>query len=370
MTNCFLHHRRYWIIILAICLMTGGTNWAAAQDGHVQIQCEPGVQVFLDGTFKGTTNSDLGGLILQNVSTGSHTIKLVKSGYAPKEGKAKVEPGKVLSHKFTISKETEVHLMVNFIEGTIQDSYQEQMKKMKNPSHGDTCAFDLGDGVKLEMVYIQGGTFQMGSPSSESGRSDNEGPVHAVELDGFWMGKFEVTQEQYQSIMGSNPSHFKDSKNPVEKVSWKDAKSFCDKLSQKTGQTFRLPTEAEWEYACRAGSSTAYCFGDSESQLGDYAWYNSNSGRKTHPVGGKRPNTWGLYDMHGNVWEWCGDWPGNYSSGLKKNPTGPATGSRRVLRGGSWGNNPGGCRSAYRNGGTPGFAFNLLGFRAAASPSR
>ena len=240
------------------------------------------------------------------------------------------------------------------------------------PKLGDVRVIDLGRGVKLEMVYIRGGTFQMGSPESEQPRGNDEGPVHPVELDGFWMGKFEVTQEQYQQITGKNPSHFKDAKNPVEQVSWNDAKAFCDTLSQKTGQAFRLPTEAEWEYACRAGSQTAYSFGDSESQLGDYAWYDRNSGRRTHPVGGKRPNAWGLYDMHGNVYEWCGDWYDSdyYKNSPRKNPTGPSSGSSRVNRGGSWISSPWGCRSAFRYRGTPGITFNYLGFRVAASASR
>ncbi len=234
------------------------------------------------------------------------------------------------------------------------------------PKLGDVRIIDLGDGVKLEMVYVRGGTFQMGSPDSERDRESNEGPVHPVELDGFWMGKFEVTQEQYESIMRSNPSHFKGSKNPVERVSWNDAKSFCDKLSQKTGQTFRLPTEAEWEYACRAGSSTAYCFGDDVSQLADYAWYVSNSGRRTHPVGGKRPNAWGLYDMHGNVCEWCGDWYASdyYENSPSKNPTGPASGNGRMLRGGGWDFIPCLCRSAFRSGTDPSYTlYGRFGFR-------
>ncbi len=228
---------------------------------------------------------------------------------------------------------------------------------------GETCTYDLGSSVSLEMVWIPGGTFQMGSPSSESGRGDDEGPVHTVDLDGFWMGKTEVTQEQYQVIMGSNPSHFKGAKNPVEQVSWDDAMEFCGKLSQRTGQTFTLPTEAQWEYACRAGSQTRFHFGDSESQLEDYAWFAGNSGRQTRPVGQKRPNAFGLYDMHGNVWEWCADWFGDYTSVRKKNPTGPASGSRRVNRGGGWYGNSGYCPSAHRDRDEPEDRSSFLGFR-------
>jgi formylglycine-generating enzyme required for sulfatase activity len=187
------------------------------------------------------------------------------------------------------------------------------------------------------------------------------------------MGKYEVTQEQYQAVMEKNPSNFKGAKNPVEQVSWSDATDFCRKLTDKVGQAsppvsprpaFRLPTEAEWEYACRAGSTTRFCFGDSDNGLDEYAWYTANSGSKTHPVGEKKANEWGLYDMHGNVWEWCGDWYDKYSAGAAKNPTGPSSGSFRVFRGGGWHYSAGYCRSAYRYANVPGGTYSSLGFRA------
>ena len=197
---------------------------------------------------------------------------------------------------------------------------------------------DLGSGVKLEMIAIPGGSFLMGSEDFD----DTNKSVHPVTLSPFHIGKFQVTQAQWQAVMKTNPSHFKGDNLPVENVSWNEAVSFCEKLSKQTGQTYRLPTEAEWEYACLAGSTGKYCFGDDEALLKDYAWYNKNSGDKTHPVGEKLPNNWGLYDMHGNVWEWCSDWYGkNYYAELAKqgeavNPQGPADGDYRVLRGGSW----------------------------------
>ncbi len=235
---------------------------------------------------------------------------------------------------------------------------------------GETRSFDLGSSVSLEMVWIPGGTFSMGSPSSESGRYDDEGPVHTVELDGFWMGKHKVTQEQYQAMMGNNPSRFQGAKNPVEMVSWEEVMGFCRKLAARTGQPFTLPTEAQWEYACRAGSQTRFHFGDSDSQLGDYAWYSNNSSSTTHPVGQKRPNQFGLSDMHGNVCEWCADWYGLYTSERQKNPTGPVSGSRRVIRGGCWIRYPGDCRSASRSRISPGGPYNYLGFRVCLSPVR
>jgi len=249
-------------------------------------------------------------------------------------------------------------------------------KPGETPKPVDVDTVDLGGGVKMELVWVPAGSFQMGASDSEQDRFDNEGPVHTVELDGFWMGKFEVTQEQYEAVMGQNPSYFKGAKNPVEAVSWNDATDFCRKLTDKVGRasspasagrTFRLPTEAEWEYACRAGSTTRFCFGDSDGDLGDYAWYDGNSGRQTHPVGEKKPNAWGLYDMHGNVWEWCGDWYADYGAGSSKNPSSPSSGSDRVYRGGGWFYPARSCRSAFRSGDDPGRRNGLqgfLGFRA------
>ena len=222
------------------------------------------------------------------------------------------------------------------------------------------------------LVHVLGGEFTMGSPGTESDRIDNE-TQHGVSITKpFYLGVTEVTQEQYQKVMGTNPSQFKGPQNPVEKVSWADAVEFCGKLSampaEKTsGHVYRLPTEAEWEYACRSGTTTAYGFGDDASRLGDYGWFDGNSDSKTHPVGEKKPNAWGLYDMHGNVWEWCQDWYGDYPSGSATDPTGATSGSFRVGRGGSWNNFARSCRSAYRNRSAPGDRYDGLGFRVLRS---
>jgi formylglycine-generating enzyme required for sulfatase activity len=211
--------------------------------------------------------------------------------------------------------------------------------------------FDLGSGVKMAMVLIPPGEFMMGS--NKDGRAK---PVHRVHITkAFYLGKYEVTQSQYAAITGTNPSKFKGSQHPVERVSWDDALAFCDKL----GNDFRLPTEAEWEYACRAGTA-----GDHAGTLKDMAWYDVNSSRQTHEVGRKRPNAWGLYDMHGNVWEWCGDWYGDYATGDVTDPTGATTGSGRVYRGGCWADPPpGSCSSALRPWPSPGGRRYYLGFR-------
>jgi formylglycine-generating enzyme required for sulfatase activity len=222
----------------------------------------------------------------------------------------------------------------------------------------------------MKLVLIRPGKFMMGSPDSEQGRDGNEGPQHEVIITKpFYIGLTEVTQAQYEAIMGANPSKFTGPTNPVDSVIWDEATEFCRKLSEKTGKTVRLPTEAEWEYACRAGSKTRFSFGDSDSVLGDYAWYGSNSGGKTQPVGQKKPNAWGLYDMHGNVWEWCADWFGSYSSGSSTDPQGAGSGGRRVVRGGSWhGIATDSFRCAYRTDRAPSDRNVFYGFRCARTP--
>jgi formylglycine-generating enzyme required for sulfatase activity len=200
------------------------------------------------------------------------------------------------------------------------------------------------------MVSLPAGKFLMGSSES-----DSEKPPHQVKVNSFAIGKYPITQAQYQAVMGNNPSQFKNNpQNPVECVSWNDAKAFCQKLSRITGKTYRLPTEAEWEYACRAGTTTRYYFGDNDNQLGDYAWGRENSNNKTHPVGQKKPNGWGLYDMSGNVWEWCeDDWHDSYAGapddGTAWIDNDNRSQSRKCLRGGSWINFPILCRSANRS---------------------
>ena len=217
-----------------------------------------------------------------------------------------------------------------------------------------SLTLDLGKGVTMTLVRIRPGKFMMGEEKDQ----------HEVALSKpFYVGATEVTQAQYEAVMGKNPSNFKGAANPVDNVSWNDATEFCNKLSEKTRQAVRLPTEAEWEYACRAGSKTKFCFGDADEGLGDYAWYSANSGSTTHPVGQKKPNAWGLYDMPGNVWEWCADWYGEYPKGAVTDPRGAASGSQRVLRGGSWYGGAGNCRAAYRLRSNPDHWYNDHGFR-------
>jgi formylglycine-generating enzyme required for sulfatase activity len=216
----------------------------------------------------------------------------------------------------------------------------------------------------MEFVLIPAGTFQMGSNDSDA--YDNEKPVHTVRItQPFYLGKHEVTQGQWQAVMGSNPSHFTgDPSRPVENVSWDDVREFVRRLNGlEGGAMYRLPTEAEWEYAARAGTTSRWSFGDEVGQLGRYAWYDENAEGQTHPVGQLQPNPWGLYDMHGNVWEWVQDWYGKYASGTVVNPAGPSSGSDRVYRGGSWRYTVRFCRSAFRYYDAPGFRLDNVGFR-------
>lgn len=222
----------------------------------------------------------------------------------------------------------------------------------------------------MEFVLIPAGSFIMGSPDSEEGRFPDEACYHVKITNPFYLGKFQVTQSQWEAVMGENPSSFKGADLPVESVSWGDCQEFIRKLNRmEETKKYRLPTEAEWEYAARAGSTMAYSFGDDPKTLGDYAWFEGNSKGSTHPVGGKRPNAWGLYDMHGNVWEWMQDWYTDDFEGISyvEDPKGPLTGVYRVLRGGAWTRYARHCRSANRNGGIPEFRYESYGLRLAFS---
>ena len=226
-------------------------------------------------------------------------------------------------------------------------------------STGDTKTITLPGGAEMEMIYCAPGSFMMGSPEDEEGRYDDE-TQHKVTLTrGFWLGKYPVTQSQWKSVMGGNPSDFKGDANPVDSVTWDDCKEFIKKINSRFNFTARFPTEAEWEYACRAGTEGAY---SGTGDLDDMGWYDGNSDGRTHPVGEKEPNAWGFHDMHGNVYEWCGDWYGSYPHGVVTDPEGPSSGGNRVLRGGCWIDFAGLCRSAFRVSRDPGDGSYDVGF--------
>jgi formylglycine-generating enzyme required for sulfatase activity len=246
----------------------------------------------------------------------------------------------------------------------------------------------IKNSIGMRLVLVPAGEFLMGSPNSDKDAETDENPPHRVLITRpFYLGATEVTQDQYRAVTGANPSYFRGSDDlPVENVSWDEAVAFCNRLSEREGlkpyyesgtwgpsggDGYRLPTEAEWEYACRAGSRARFNFGDNEANLGEYAWFERNSYGKTHPVGHKRPNAFGLYDMHGNVWEWC--WDGYektyYANSPGADPPGPSQAAHRVIRGGSWSRYQLLCRSARRNWKGPDLGDNFLGFRVARVPS-
>ena len=269
----------------------------------------PGARIEVDGT---SIVSDAGSLFLR---TGSHTVRVTAAGYEDYSSSFSVNS----SHRTC--------------------SISMTKKRIQNKT------FTV-NGVSFNMVNVEGGTFQMGSNDGES----DEQPVHSVTLSDYYIGQTEVTQKLWQAVMGSNPSYsgFVGAKNPVNNVSWNDCQEFISKLNRLTGGRFRLPTEAEWEYAARGGNkSRGYKYSGSDD-LGSVAWYSENSGDMVYPVGSKSPNELGLYDMSGNVWEWCSDVYDLYSSSPQTNPTGPSSGSHHVLRGGCCFGVESYCRSAER----------------------
>ena len=221
--------------------------------------------------------------------------------------------------------------------------------------------------VNFVMVKVSGGTFTMGATSEMTEPDSDEKPTHQVTLSSYYIGETEVTQALWKAVMGSNPSRFKGDDLPVEQVSWNDCQTFISKLNALTGENFRLPTEAEWEFATRGGKQSRHTPYSGSSRIDDVAWYAGNSDWKTHPVKTKQPNELGIYDMTGNVWEWCQDWKGSYSSHAQTDPTGAGSGSSRVYRGGGCNSSPWGCRSSYRCYYTPEYSYYDLGLRLVLS---
>lgn len=254
------------------------------------------------------------------------------------------------------SSETDSHQNEGTEGGAINDSGEISAKQVFQ-----------ANGVSFTMIGVQGGTFRMGCSKREDSNADSdESPTHSVTLDSYYIGETEVTQELWEAVMDYNPSEFQyDNQLPVEFVSWEDCKEFIRRLNNITQKEFRFPSEAEWEYAARGGHraiSATYAGSNSISAVG---WYKGNSNGITHPVKSKSPNTLGIYDMSGNLWEWCQDWQGPYSSSAANNPTGPDYGSSKILRGGAWNGGPKNCRLSNRDGRTTDYASNRLGLRLA-----
>ena len=374
--------------------------------GILNISSSPGdAEIWIDGRSYGTTPR-----ILKDILIGEHTLELKKEGCARASQLISVEEGKVLPVHLTLSSGCSVTLQTDregdilYVDGKqigvspqkLELSYgihairaergeQHTEKELEVTETGGesvvTLGFDLLSQMRWSssvtpkqkeilsrlvgnMVKVDGGCFQMGgTPEQGSDAYDSEKPVHKVTLSDYYIGRYEVRQSEWEAVMGSNPSHFKGDDLPVENVSWEDCHEFIGRLNALTGLNFKLPTEAQWEYAARGGNlSKGYKYSGSNN-LGEVGWYRSNSGDYTHRVGEKQPNELGLYDMSGNVWEWCEDWSGDYSVTSQRDPLGAASGSSRVLRGGDWPYGAWSCRVSSRGNFTPGDCDNTIGFR-------
>ena len=324
--------------------------------GMLDVNSDPmGANITINGKSYGDTPTTI-----ENLLVGDYDVVLTKPGYAS------------VSQRVTVSESASASVDVKM-----------QKDEMKNSQIGESAlsvsAINLTpnwsarvkpsqravlEKLIANMVKVEGGTFTMGATSEQDNdAASDEKPAHQVTLGDYYIGRYEVTQKEWQAVMGKNPSKFKGEDLPMEQVSWNDCQDFINKLNQLTGLKFRLPTEAEWEFAARGGKqSKGYKYSGSDNAK-NIAWYEKNSGSKPHQVGTKEPNELGIYDMSGNVGEWCGDWYGRYSSSAQTNPTGPSSGSARVLRGGSWINNARYCRVSIRFSSAPGYRDSYCGFR-------
>lgn len=355
--------------------------------------------ISIDGKHVGQTP-----YTVEQLLEGEHTVTLSLNGYATETKKVSISENNVASVNATLQNGRQITISTKevgatvFVDGkevghspytgalsfgshttyAMLDGKKTSEQKVESSqgvgdlpsivlSFGSNQTFTV-KGVSFKMVYVEGGTFTMGATPEQENPRDVAKPAHQVTLtNDYYIGETEVTQALWKAVMGSNPSWFKGKNRPVEDVTWNDCKEFISKLNSLTGKNFRLPTEAEWEYAARGGiNSRSYKYSGSNT-LGDVAWHTDNSGSTTHDVGMKSPNELGLYDMSGNVGEWCADWYGGYSSSSLTNPIGPNSGSYRVFRGGCWGNFAGPCDSSFRNGYDPDFRKYNLGFRLALS---
>ena len=302
----------------------------------------------------------MNGVARTTLPVGQHSFVVACDGYESEEGTVKLKASAPSNLQITLTKET-----MAIQQSTVaQPTVAQQPVVQPTVTNSDNISIPVKDGISIDMVRVEAGTFTMGATSEMKDPWDDEKPAHQVTLtNDYYICKYEVTQALWQAVMGNNPSNFKGDNLPVENVSWKDCQKFLSKLNNTTGKSFRLPTEAEWEYAARGGKKSRGYQYNGSNNLSDVAWYDDNSGKKTHAVGTKQPNELGIYDMSGNVWEWCQDRYGKYSSSSQVNPTGANSGSYRVLRGGSWCSSARVCRSSYRYGSTPGNRDGNLGLR-------
>ena len=311
--------------------------------GSLMVDYEPvDADVYLDNNLIGKSPN-----VFTNIVAGKHNIKISKDGYADYIGSVTIQENVQASVSGSLTKSS-------------------TMTSSLSSASGSVVPITV-NGITFNMIKVDGGTFTMGATAEMYKPWHYEKPAHQVTLSSYYIGETEVTQALWKAVMGNNPSNFKGDNLPVDSVSWDDCQDFIRKLNVLTNRRFRLPTEAEWEFAARGGNKSNHTQYSGSSNIDDVAWYDGNSGSKTHSVKTKKANELGLYDMSGNVWEWCQDWFGRYSSNAQTNPTGPDSGTYRVFRGGTWSFNARGCRSSNRFYNSPGDRYNSLGFRLALS---
>ena len=343
-------------------IITASGSVQVAQKQRLTIRYSPSsATVLVDNKMVKGTN----GVAQTTLPVGQHSYIVACDGYESEEGMVKLKASAPSNIQITLTKEaTAIQSPV------VQPAVAQQPVVQPPIANSDNITIPVMDGISIDMVRVEAGTFTMGATPEMKNPDNDEKPTHRVTLtNDYYIGKYEVTQALWQTVMGNNPSEFKGDNLPVETVSWYDCQEFISKLNRITGKMFRLPTEAEWEYAARGGNkSRGYQYSGSNNTL-DVAWFRDNSGSNTHAVGTKQPNELGIYDMSGNVDEWCQDWKGAYSSSSQVNPTGANSGSSRVIRGGSWDASAWGWgfRSSYRSCNLPGNRYYGFGLRLVLS---
>ena len=323
----------------------------SAIQGNLSVNFKPfGSDVYVDGVKVGQSPRVFNGVLV-----GNHNVEIRKSGYSTSRQTVMISEGQTASISGSLT-------------SSASSSNANVLSSGSSSLSDNTLTIPVKNGINIEMVKVEAGSFNMGATPEMKSPYEVEKPVHRVTLtNNYYIGKYEVTQALWQAVMGSNPSHFKGDALPVEQVSWKDCQKFITKLNRLTGKNFRLPTEAEWEYAARGGNkSRGYRYSGSNT-IDDVAWYENDALSQTHPVGTKQPNELEIYDMTGNVMEWCQDWYGSYSSSPQVNPTGAASGSYRVVRGGGWSDSARDCRTSDRDFISPGGRSSDLGLRLVLS---
>ena len=344
-----------------VLTLLGNSQQQAQQSQTLTIRYTPSsATVLVDNKMVNGSN----GVAQTTLPVGQHSFIVACNGYESEEGTVKLKASAPSNLQITLTKEA-----MSTQQSTVSQPAVVQQPVVQTPvTNGDNISIPVKDGISIDMVRVEAGTFTMGATPEMKKPDDWEKPTHQVTLtNDYYIGKYEVTQALWQAVMGSNPSEFKGESLPVENVSWDDCQEFISKLNRITGKTFRLPTEAEWEYAARGGKkSRGYQYSGS-SNISYVAWYEDSSDNKTHAVGSKQSNELGIYDMSGNVWEWCQDWYERYNSSSQVNPIGANSGSSRVYRGGSWFNTASYCRSSRRTHNFPGNRNSGLGLRLVLS---